>query len=134
MKRFISRIRFRIVLPLLLLATVFTLPSAVTGSKYVWEEEIDLTLKVYYSNQEITRFLSASPDNTCVPHTDGVLIESTEIPGQWMLSAKEGDTLPERVVVQIGETSYSICTDGSSNPEGVAFDPETGILSVSNLG
>ena len=40
MKNFISHVRFRMVLPLLFLGVLLTLPTASTGSKYVWNDTI----------------------------------------------------------------------------------------------
>ena len=132
MKNFILRIRFRFVLPLLLLAILVTFPSTVTGSKYVWKEDIGITLKVNYPEQEITSLLSAniSVDDIQLQLTN---IQATTQANGLVLSVKEGYRLPESFTVQIGENSYSIYTDGLNNPEGITFDPETGMLSISDI-
>lgn len=45
MKKWISRIPFQLVLPCLVLGAVFTLPHAVTWSKYAWQD----TIAAFYS-------------------------------------------------------------------------------------
>lgn len=149
MKDFTLKIRFRVILPLFLIVTLLTFPSTVTGSKYAWKDDITIILKINYQEQEITSLFEAPSDITSaldgngvqeedgvqegdgVQDGDGVQIEATEIPGQWILSSEE-DILPESLTVSIGEAEYTVYTNGLNNPEGIAFDPETGRLIVSD--
>lgn len=52
MSWFISNVRFRVIFAGLILTILITLPSVITWGRYVWEEEITLTLKVNYSIQQ----------------------------------------------------------------------------------
>lgn len=62
MRRLNSQIGRQCVLVLLLLGVLFTVPSAVTSSKYVWNEDIVLQLKIDYASQDLTS-LSLMPNN-----------------------------------------------------------------------
>lgn len=46
------------------------------------------------------------------------------------LAPQEGYVLPEQLILKIGETQYIIYTDGQNEPEGIAFDPAAGLLSI----
>ena len=129
MKHIVSKVRFRAVLPLLFTAVLLTLPSAATGSKYVWEDTIDLTLKVSYPEQSITSigpvgYLSESwirdlTNIQAVPTAEGLI-----------LTAEAGYRLPACIIVEIGQAAFSVKTDGSDAIKGITFDPETGLLSI----
>lgn len=131
MKNIVPKECFRTVL-LLFMSVLLTFPSTGTGSKYVWEDTIDITLKVSYPEQVITSvrpvgYLSESwirdlKNIRATPTADGLI-----------LTADEGYTLPEYIAVGIGQTTYSVKTDGTEAPEGMAFNPETGMLSVSDI-
>lgn len=132
MKNFILRIRFRFVLPLLLLAILVTFPSAATKSKYVWEDNIDITLKVNYPEQEMTSLFSAN-----IPVDDMQLqltnAQDTTHDNGLVFSAEENHVLPESFTVQVGANSYSLYTDSLNNPEKVIFDPQTQMLSITDI-
>lgn len=132
MKKPVGSVRFRVVLPCLVLAVILTLPPAVTWSKYVWKDDIELTLKLNYPEQGITSILPEFPDASCTLDGTGIRIASTGIPGQWILSAEDGYALPERIVVKVGESEYPVDTSGQNSSEAVSFDPATGTLLVSD--
>lgn len=132
MKKMILQMRFRSILPLLVMAVLFTLPSAVTGSKYVWEDTIDVRLSVVYPDTVITSLLAEGyPSEFWVQNLTN--IQATPTVGGLVLTAQEGYVLPEYITVKIGETTFSVKTDGTEAPEGLSFDPVTGLLSVSEL-
>ena len=60
-------------------------------------------------------------------------IQATPTADGLVLTAQEGYVLPEYITVKIGETTFSVKTDGTEAPEGLSFDPVTGLLSVSEL-
>ncbi|MGI5958071.1 MAG: hypothetical protein ACOX60_01465 [Massiliimalia sp.] len=128
MKNFFSRIRFPMVLSLLLLAALVTFPSAITESKYVWQEDIHITLKVDCPEQKEEADLFSADNWTlqltniqAIPQKDGLV-----------LSAVEGYILPESITVMLRENTYSVFTNGLNNPEGISFDPQTGLLSIAD--
>lgn len=130
MKKFILRRQFRIFLPLLGIAILLTLPSALTQSKYVWNEEIDIKLSVSYPNTVITSLRPAGyPSEFWSWEFTNIQAAATE--EGLVLTAEEGYVLPETFSVQIGQTVYTVCTGGLENPEGIAFDPSTNLLSIS---
>lgn len=132
MKKWISRIPFQLVLPCLVLGAVFTLPHAVTWSKYAWQDTIQITRKVNYAEQVLTRILTAVPDVICTLEGNGIKINEGENPGQWILTPEEGYALPESLIVKVGETEYIVYTNGRSNPGGISFDPEARILIIAD--
>lgn len=132
MKKTAGRVCFRMVLPCLALAAILTLPSAVTWSKYVWQDEIKLTLTLNYPDQGLTSLLSVFPDADCTLDGNGIRIEAAEISGQWILSAEDGYTLPESIIVQVGGSGYPVDTNGQNDPETVSFDPASGALTVAD--
>lgn len=131
MKNYISRVRFRNVLPFLFLAVLFTLPSTSTGSKYVWEDTINVELKVLYPESEITSLLpDGYPSEFWVQELQNIQATATE--EGLVLSAEEGYTLPECITVEIGQTVFSVKTDGTEAPDGIIFNPETGMLRIAD--
>lgn len=132
MKKIISQIRFRTILPFLVMTVLLTLPSTVTGSKYVWNDTIDVELHVLYPENELTRMLPERyPSEFWVQNLTNIQAMSTA--DGLVLTADEGYALPEYITVKIGETTFSIKTDGTEAPEGFSFDPATGLLSVSEM-
>lgn len=132
MKKMILQMRFRSILPLLVMAVLFTLPSTITGSKYVWEDTIDVRLSVVYPETVITSLFSGGyPSEFWMQNLKN--IQATPTADGLVLAAEEGYALPEYITVKIGETTFSVKTDGSETPEGLSFDPATGLLSVSEL-
>lgn len=62
MKQFSFPLRLRYLFPLLALAVLLTLPAPpATAGKYVYEEEISLTLEILYPDTTITGLFSAGP-------------------------------------------------------------------------
>ena len=47
-----------------------------------------------------------------------------------MLTAADGYALPGTITVKIGQQTFSVGTDGTQNPAGITFQPETGLLSI----
>lgn len=130
MKKIISQMRFRTILPLLVMAVLLTLPSLPTGSKYVWENTIDVGLKVIYPNTAITSLLpEGNPSEFWVQ--DLTNIQATPTADGLVLTATEGYTMPESITVKIGQTIFSVNTDGTKPLEGITFDATSGLLSIS---
>lgn len=126
----VSQVRFRAVLPLLVMEVLFTLPSTSTGSKYVWEDTINISLRVFYPENEITSLLPEGyPSEFWVWDFENIQAAATE--EGLVLTADEGYMLPESITAKIGETTFSVKTDGTEAPEGIAFEPETGLLTIS---
>lgn len=48
-----------------------------------------------------------------------------------VLTAEAGCTLPESITVSIGQDSFLVYTDGTQPQEGITFDGERGLLSIS---
>lgn len=127
-------------LPLLLL-TLLTLPTATTGSKYIWNVEIPLTLEIQYADQSITSLFSdmdpleADASLTALSPADWTLdltnIRATVQAEGVVLTAESGHTLPEAFTVRIGDTVYPVRTDGQTASPDLSFDPATGLLTVS---
>lgn len=131
MKNFVSQVRFRTLLPVLFLAVLLTLPSAATGSKYVWEDTINVELAVSYPEQGITSVgLASYPSDSWIRKLQNIQATSTE--NGLVLTAEEGYTLPESIKVQIGGTEYVIYTNGQNCPDGLAFYPESGTLTIAD--
>ena len=124
---------FQLVLSFLVLAVILTLSPAVSWSKYVWQDNIKITLKVNYSGQSITSNLSVFPDVDYTLEGTGIRIETAEIPGQWILAAEDGYVLPESIIVKVGEAEYTVYTDGQNNPEGISFISESGTLTIADF-
>lgn len=118
-------------IPFLLAATLFTLPLAATQSKYVWEEEIPITLSVQYPDTVITSILLATPLVDCRLEGTGLQIQETENFGQWLVVPEQGYGLPEFLMVKIGDTEYLLSTNGGEQPAGITFDPAQGLLTIS---
>lgn len=129
MNNSVSYLRFRMILPLLFVAVLLTFPSMVTGSKYVWENKIDITLKVSYSEQNRTSIAPEGYLSECWIQ-DLWKIQATPKAEGLVLSAEEGYILPEYIIVKIGQTAFSIKSDGTEAADGITFDPETGLLSI----
>lgn len=125
MKNRIQKMHTRVILPFLLLISIFTLPSVVTESKYVWNESINITLTIQAKTSTLIEF---SANNWKLNLTN---IESSVQEEGVVLSAQEGYILPESFTVQIGAFSFIIYTNGTDNPEGISFDPVTNLLSIS---
>lgn len=51
-------------------------------------------------------------------------------PIQIILAPQAGFVLPEQLILKIGSVEYTVYTDGENEPEGIAFNPETGILTI----
>ena len=117
-------IPFRLLFPCLVLVAVLTIDPGLSGSKYVWREDIIITLKVNYSDGGI----SPLPETLWKLEITGIGIETTQVPGQWILYAEEGYALPESLLIKIGEMEYRVYTDGQNNPEEISFEPGTGML------
>lgn len=129
MKRLGSPRRLRVALPLLALAVLLTVPSTATASKYVWQNTIDITLKVIYPDTSITSLLpEGHPSEFWVQ--DLTNIKAAASADGLVLTAAEGYTLPETITVKIGQQTFPVRTDGTQNPEGITFQPETGLLSI----
>lgn len=129
MRNIISQARFRTVLPLLIMAVLLTLPSTATGSKYVWEENINVTLKISYDNQSLTSVGPVGyPSEFWVQ--DFTNIQATPTEDGLILTVDEGYALPEYISVKIGQKTFSIRSDGTEAPEGITFDPATGLLTI----
>ena len=122
-------IYFRRVFPCLALAAVLTMPPAVTWSKYVWQEDINVTLVVNYSEQSITSLLpDGNPSEFWVQ--DLTNIRATATADGLILTAETGYTLPESITVKVGSQTYSVRTDGTDAPAGISFAPGAGLLSI----
>lgn len=120
---------FRLALPCLTMAVLLTLPTAVTGSKYVWQENIQVELIINYTEQEITSLLpDGYPSEFWV--WDLTHIQATATADGLVLTAEAGYTLPETITVVIGQSSYTVPTDGSAALDEIAFAPETSLLSI----
>lgn len=61
--------------------------------------------------------------------SDEITIEENE-PLRIYLAPQDGYVLPAELTLIIGEHEYTIYSDGLSEPEGIAFNPESGILSI----
>ncbi len=131
MKNIISQVRFRVLLPLLFTATLLTIPLAMTKSKYVWENTIEVQLNVVSPELSITGLFSSLPGLTISSDGSEIHMEPTATPGQWILSPAEGCALPETIQIQIDEHRYFLSTDGSQNTDALSFSPVTGLLTVS---
>lgn len=132
MKKFFLRIHFRRVLSFLLLATLFTIPFVVVESRYVWKEELNITLKVRYQEQELTNDSKTFSVVNCILDGKGIQIEDTDVLGQWILFPEKGYNLPEIMTVKIGEKEYNVYTNGQNNIDGLSFYPENGILMIND--
>lgn len=129
MKRLGSPRRLRAALPLLAMAVLLTVPSTATASKYVWQDTIDITLKVIYPDTAITSlFPEGHPSEFWVQ--DLTDIKANISADGLVLTAAEGYTLPETISVKIGQQTFQVRTDGTQNPEGITFQPEAGLLSI----
>lgn len=129
MKRLVSPRRLRAVLPLLAMAVLLTVPSTATASKYVWQDTIKVKLQVVYPESVITSLLpEGHPSEFWVQ--DLTNIKATATADGLVLTPAEGYTLPETITVKIGQQTFSVRTDSTQNPEGITFQPETGLLSI----
>lgn len=129
MKRLVSPRRLRVALPLLAMAVLLTVPSTATASKYVWQDTIDVELHVVYGNTIITSLLpEGHPSEFWVQDLTNIGAAATA--EGLVLTPAEGYTLPETITVKIGQQTFSVRTDGTQNPEGITFQPETGLLSI----
>lgn len=130
MKKVNRGIHLWLVLFCLVLDTILTLPTTVTQSKYVWQDDIQVNLKITYGGQIITSIQpEGHPSEFWVQEFQNIQATATE--DGLVLTADEGYVLPEYITVKIGKTTFSVKTDGTEAPEGISFDPATGILSVS---
>lgn len=134
MKNFISHMRFRMVLPLLFLGVLLTLPTASTGSKYVWNDTIDITLQVVIQDSAGTQSINshriaAYPWDDWAKELENMEAEATK--EGLVLTAEASCTLPESITVSIGQASFLVYTDGTQPQEGITFDGERGLLSIS---
>lgn len=131
MKNFISRVRFPTILPLLVMAVLFTLPSTSTGSKYVWEDSIKVSLRVVYPDNIITSLLPVGyPSEFWAQELQNIRATATQ--EGLVLTAGDGYTLPESILVKLGETEYTVYTNGQNNTDGIRFSPENGMLTISD--
>ena len=129
MKRLGSPRRLRAALPLLAMAVLLTVPSTATASKYVWQDTIDVKLHVLYLNTAITSLLLEShPSEFWVQDLTNIAAAPTA--EGLVLTAADGYALPGTITVKIGQQTFSVGTDGTQNPAGIAFQPETGLLSI----
>lgn len=113
----------------LALAVILTLPVAVTWSKYVWKEDIEVNLLISCSEQSITgMFPEGYPSDFWVQ--DLTNIQATAAADGLVLTAEKGYKLPEYITVEIGQTVFSVKTDGREVKERVSFEPVTGMLSI----
>lgn len=129
MKRLGSPRRLRAALPLLAMAVLLTVPATATASKYVWQDTIDVTLKVVYPESVITSLLPAGhPSEFWVQDLTNIAAAPTA--EGLVLTAADGYTLPGTITVKIGQQTFLVETDGTQNPAGITFQPETGLLSI----
>lgn len=129
MKRLGSPRRLRAALPLLAMAVLLTVPSTATASKYVWQDTIDVKLHVLYLNTAITSLLPAGhPSEFWVQDLTNIAAAPTA--EGLVLTAADGYALPGTITVKIGQQTFSVGTDGTQNPAGITFQPETGLLSI----
>lgn len=135
MKNLISHVRFRMVLLLLFLAVLLTLPAASTGSKYVWNDTIDISLTIVCQDSTSTsggsgkNSLAIYPSVYWAQELEHMEAEATE--EGLVLTAEDGYTLPESLTVTIGQASFLVHTDGTKPLEGITFDATSGLLSIS---
>ena len=120
-------IPLRQILPPLAAAAILTLPPAITQGKYVWQRDIPIRFTVN-SPQSLGDLSLAA--GTCTLVGTGLRVVETQIPGQWQLLQEEGCLLPESFTLIIGETSHTVFTSGRNNPEGISFDPASGVLTI----
>ena len=132
MRRFSSNPGRKFILLTLVVGVLCTIPFSITRSKYVWKDDIVITLDVRYSDQILTSLL---PPN--LPASDWILslanIQATLQNDGLILCAEQGYQLPEEITVLIGTDTYTVHTNGQENPGGIAFAPETGMLSISSI-
>ena len=132
MRRFSSNPGRKFILLTLVVGVICTIPFSFTRSKYVWKDDIVITLDVRYSDQILTSLL---PPN--LPASDWILslanIQATLQNDGLILCAEQGYQLPEEITVLIGTDTYTVHTNGQENPGGIAFAPETGMLSISSI-
>ena len=132
MRRFSSNPGRKFILLTLVVGVLCTIPFSITRSKYVWKDDIVITLDVRYSDQILTSLL---PPN--LPASDWILslanIQATRQNDGLILCAEQGYQLPEEITVLIGTDTYTVHTNGQENPGGIAFAPETGMLSISSI-
>lgn len=133
MKNFILHHNPCAILPILIIAILYTLPSTTTEGKYVWKETINLELIIKYNETVGTVSLDNSNDMNPVSNywvQELSNIQATPTTDGLILVAEEGYTLPEFITLTIGQTISNIKTDGTNAPEGIIFDPESGLLSI----
>lgn len=129
MKGINRRMHLRTVLICLALAAAITFPVAVTQSKYVWQDDLEVELVITYGDQELTSLLpEGDPSEFWVQELQN--IKATPTADGLLLAAEEGYVLPEFITVDIGQMTYSVKTDGTDSTEGISFDPGSGLLSV----
>ena len=132
MRRFSSNPGRKFILLTLVVGVLCTIPFSITRSKYVWKDDIVITLDVRYSDQILTSLL---PPNLSA--SDWILslanIQATRQNDGLILCAEQGYQLPEEITVLIGTDTYTVHTNGQENPGGIAFAPETGMLSISSI-
>lgn len=113
----------------LVLGTILALPTTVTQSKYVWQDDIQVNLKITYAGQIITSIQpEGHPSEFWVQ--DLTNIQATPTADGLVLTAMEGYMMPEFITVKIGQTIFSVKTDGTEHPEGITFDATSGLLSI----
>lgn len=66
---------------------------------------------------------------TAPRETEKISVPENE-PVRLTLTPEDGYLLPEELELTIGQEKYTITTDGEDEPEGFAFDPKTGILTI----
>lgn len=129
MKKLGSPRRLRATLPLLAMAVLLTVPSTATASKYVWEDTIEVTLHVVNPENSGNSLLPAGHPSEFWGKELTHIVATPTAEGL-VLTPADGYTLPGTITVKIGQQTFPIRTDGTQNPEGITFQPETGLLSI----
>lgn len=93
MKKVNRGIHLWLVLFCLVLGTILTLPTTVTQSKYVWQDDIQVNLKITYGGQIITSIQpEGHPSEFWVQEFQNIQATATE--DGLVLTADEGYVLP----------------------------------------
>ena len=72
---------------------------------------------------------TSGQEENIMPETAEVAVQENE-PIRISLAPQEGFVLPETLILRIDSDEYTVYTGGENEPEGIAFAPETGILTI----
>lgn len=116
---------------LLLASTLLTIPVGSTLGKYVWNGVV--------GSFQLTIIPVYHPPQVVAPALQNMTVTAVTPYGTWSkgnsyslyLLPNEEYLLPESITVAVDRVVYTIYTNGVNNLSGIAFDPASGLLTIS---